>query len=213
MNAYELLGLTPGATVREIEQARRRELSNSHPDRNLDDPSAHERFIAVQAAYEILSDTQMRQRYDAVHLTGSEPAHIEAGGTGSQDPSSEQDLLPQYWIVQGTAAPRRSHESEWARVQQEIAAMPKSGPDPRRSRLDGYRDLFDPAFDGRLLAQIGTSIGSTTSKSIRSFVVGDIDALLRNMHHLRGSSDGISTGRRIVGHRAWTFVRLESLDG
>lgn len=212
MNAYELLGLPPSATVREIEQARGRELSNSHPDRNLDDPSAHERFIAVQTAYEILSDTQMRQRYDAVHLTGPSQRNSEPEGQGPQDPSPEVDLWPQYWIVQGMTVPRRSRKSEWTRAQQEIAAMPKSGPDPRRSRLDGYRDLFDPAFDRQLLDQIGTSIGPTTSKSIRSFVVGDIDALLRNMHHLRGSSDGISSGRRIVGHRAWTFVRLEALD-
>ena len=212
MNAYELLGLRPGADVREIELARRRELSNAHPDRNPDDPSAHERFIAVQAAYEILSDTQMRQRYDAVHLVGSESVRVHAGGAASRRPSPEHDQWPQYWIVQGMTAPRRTREDEWVRMRQEIDLMPTSGPDPRRTRLGGYRDLFDPAFDRRLLDQLGSSTTSAASASIRSLVVGNIDELLRNMRHLRGSRAGIETGRQIVGHRAWAFVCLESAD-
>ena len=209
MNAYELLGLEPDASMGEIQRARRRELGNWHPDRNPDDASAHERFIAVQAAYEILSDTQMRQRYDAVHRAGSEPGRAEAEGQTTKGDSPDGNQWPQYWIVQGIAAPRRLDENEWERSKQEISLRPTAVPDPRRARVDGYRDMFDPAFDRRLLKQIDNNHDSRTSSSIQSYVLGDLEAMLGNMRHLRGSSDGISTGRRIVGHRAWTFVRLD----
>ena len=211
MNAYELLGLEPDASMGEIQRARRRELGNWHPDRNPDDASAHERFIAVQAAYEILSDTQMRQRYDAVHRAGSEPGRAEAEGPTANGDSPDVNQWPQYWIVQGIAAPRRLDESEWERSKQEISLNPTAVPDPRRVRVDGYRDLFYPAFDRRLLDRIGSNHASRAWPSIESYVVGDLEAMLRNMRHLRGSSDGIRSGRRIVGHRAWTFVRLEPL--
>ncbi len=61
---YDVLGVSPAATADEIKQAYRRLARESHPDRNPDDPTAEERFKALAAAYEVLSDPERRANYD-----------------------------------------------------------------------------------------------------------------------------------------------------
>lgn len=53
MEAYELLGLAPGASAHDIKKAFRRLAMRWHPDRNAD-PAALEHFKALRAAYEDL---------------------------------------------------------------------------------------------------------------------------------------------------------------
>lgn len=60
---YDRLGLTTTADARTIRQQFRRMARLLHPDRNPA-PLAHERFLAVQAAYDLLNDPQMRPEYD-----------------------------------------------------------------------------------------------------------------------------------------------------
>ncbi|HEX2240079.1 MAG TPA: molecular chaperone DnaJ [Actinomycetota bacterium] len=62
---YEVLGISPQATPDEIKRAYRRLARELHPDANRDDPGAADKFKEVTRAYEVLSDPQKRQRYDA----------------------------------------------------------------------------------------------------------------------------------------------------
>lgn len=61
---YETLGVRPDATDGEIKDAYRRLAIIEHPDQNMGDPAAAERFRAVQAAYEALADAERRRAYD-----------------------------------------------------------------------------------------------------------------------------------------------------
>ncbi len=51
---YMILGLTPGATGRQIKKAYRRLAMKFHPDRNMDDPEAEKKFKEIQRANEML---------------------------------------------------------------------------------------------------------------------------------------------------------------
>ena len=61
---YEVLGVSRQATADEIKGAFRKLAAQYHPDRNPDDPSAAARFKEVNAAYQVLSDSQRRAVYD-----------------------------------------------------------------------------------------------------------------------------------------------------
>lgn len=61
---YGVLGLSRGALQDEIRRSYRRLAREYHPDANLEDPQAEERFKEVQHAYSILSDPQKRRDYD-----------------------------------------------------------------------------------------------------------------------------------------------------
>ena len=61
---YALLGVRNDASPEEIKKAYRRLARDLHPDVNPD-PETQERFKEITGAYEILSDPEKRQRYDA----------------------------------------------------------------------------------------------------------------------------------------------------
>eukprot|EP00440_Ansanella_granifera_P007458 gb/GFBE01008074.1/.p1 GENE.gb/GFBE01008074.1/~~gb/GFBE01008074.1/.p1 ORF type:complete len:468 (+),score=91.88 gb/GFBE01008074.1/:1-1404(+) len=60
---YEVLGVSKGANEREIKSAFRKLARQWHPDVNKE-PGAQEKFQEIAKAYEVLSDSQKRQRYD-----------------------------------------------------------------------------------------------------------------------------------------------------
>lgn len=63
MNHYDILELDPSATQRDIKHSYRRLAKQFHPDTQTDQAS-HEKIIAINAAYEILSDPHRRHQYD-----------------------------------------------------------------------------------------------------------------------------------------------------
>jgi curved DNA-binding protein len=61
---YAVLGVNKTASAEEIKKAFRKLAVKYHPDRNPNDKSAEERFKEISEAYEVLSDTEKRQKYD-----------------------------------------------------------------------------------------------------------------------------------------------------
>lgn len=63
-NYYEMLGVTKNASSSEIKKAYRTLAIKYHPDRNLGNKAAEEKFKDINEAYEILSDQTRRVQYD-----------------------------------------------------------------------------------------------------------------------------------------------------
>jgi molecular chaperone DnaJ len=66
---YDILGVPRDASAEDIKRAYRALAREHHPDVNSD-PGAEDRFKEVVGAYEILSDPQKRQQYDAFGTSG-----------------------------------------------------------------------------------------------------------------------------------------------
>ena len=78
---YEVLGVDRGASDDEIKKAYRKAAKKYHPDLNPGDKEAEAHFKEASEAYEILSDSGKRARYDQFGHAGVDP-NYGAGGPG-----------------------------------------------------------------------------------------------------------------------------------
>ena len=79
---YEVLGVDRSASDDEIKKAYRKLAKKYHPDLNPGDKEAETKFKEVNEAYEVLSDSTKRQRYDQYVHAGVDPNFGAGGGGG-----------------------------------------------------------------------------------------------------------------------------------
>ena len=72
---YKTLGISRIATAKQIRTAFLKLAKTTHPDLNPGDPKAEERFKAINAAYDLISDPDRRARFDRgeIDAAGHEP--------------------------------------------------------------------------------------------------------------------------------------------
>lgn len=79
-NYFSILGIDVSATEEELKQAYRDLAFEFHPDRN-DSPEAHQKFLQVGEAYQVLSTPDLRKRYlnqYRAHFPGHEQEKLKA---------------------------------------------------------------------------------------------------------------------------------------
>jgi len=76
---YEVLGVDKNASDTEIKKAYRRLAMKYHPDKAKDDKAAEEKFKEASEAYEVLIDSQKRQKYDQFGHAGIENSFGRGG--------------------------------------------------------------------------------------------------------------------------------------
>ena len=81
---YETLGVSRDADKEEIKQAYRRLARKYHPDVNKES-GAEERFKEINRAYDVLSEPEVRARYDRFAEAGVSGAAAAGAGAGFQD--------------------------------------------------------------------------------------------------------------------------------
>lgn len=124
---YEVLGVSKTASADEIKAAYRKLALKYHPDRNPDNKEAEEKFKEASEAYEVLSDSEKKQRYDQYGHAG-----FEGGMGGHGHGGMNMDDMFEHFgdifgdIFGGQAQSRRRKSS--------------NGPEPKRGH-DLYKEV------------------------------------------------------------------------
>ena len=79
---YEVLGISKGASDDEIKHAYKSLARKYHPDLHPDDKEAESKMKEINEAYEDLSDSDKRQKYDQFGFAGVDPTYGQGQGGG-----------------------------------------------------------------------------------------------------------------------------------
>mgnify|MGYP006274248723 FL=1 len=116
---YEILGVSRDADKKDIKKAYRKLTKKYHPDLNKDDPQAEDKFKEVSEAYEVLSDSDKRARYDKYGHAGvdSDGAGFGGFGGGGQDFGGFEDIFDMFFGGGGGRrrrnGPRRGNDLQY----------------------------------------------------------------------------------------------------
>jgi molecular chaperone DnaJ len=94
---YEILGITKSASPEEIKKAYRKKAIEFHPDKNPGDAAAEENFKLCAEAYEVLSDSNKKAKYDQY----GHQAFDGAGGHGGGQHMNMDDIFSQFGDIFG----------------------------------------------------------------------------------------------------------------
>lgn len=75
---YDSIGVSPAASSADIKKAYYKAALRVHPDKNPGDPEASMRFQQLAQAYQVLSDSRLRDRYDQMGQEGVSEAGLPA---------------------------------------------------------------------------------------------------------------------------------------
>jgi molecular chaperone DnaJ len=92
---YEILGVSKSATPEEIKKAYRKVAIQFHPDKNPGNKEAEEKFKEAAEAYEVLSDTEKRAKYDRFGHSG------QGGGGFRGHDMNMDDIFSQFGDIFG----------------------------------------------------------------------------------------------------------------
>lgn len=90
---YNILGVKPDASEKEIKKAYRKLATQYHPDKNKGDKASEEKFKEISEAYQVLGNTEKRKQYDAL---GSDWEQFQQSGASYDDFMNQRQQYRQY---------------------------------------------------------------------------------------------------------------------
>ena len=114
---YDVLGVSRDANDADLKKAYRRLAMKLHPDRNLDDANAEERFKEAKEAYDVLSDQRKRSAYDQFGHAG-----VDTNGSGFGGGEGFRDIFDEVFgdIFGGRGGRQRAHRGSDLRYELEL---------------------------------------------------------------------------------------------
>lgn len=137
---YEVLGISRGASQKEVQGAFRKLARKLHPDVNPGDKEAERRFKEISEAHDVLSDPEKRKLYDRFGADWQAAAAAGAGPDG-----------PQWPFGAGGPGPGRGRGAG-PRAEYQTTIDPETFEDILRgagSVRGGFGDLFGSIFGNR----------------------------------------------------------------
>uniref|UniRef100_A0A0K8RGQ8 DnaJ homolog subfamily B member 9 n=1 Tax=Ixodes ricinus TaxID=34613 RepID=A0A0K8RGQ8_IXORI len=186
---YELLGVDRSATDREIKKAFRKLAMKYHPDKNKE-KGAEEKFKEIAQAYEVLSNKEKREKYDAY---GDEAF---SQGTGGQGPHFQDFNMHDFFRHFDDAFASHQHHGHHQRGHFGGHPHGQHGGAPPTTAEDG-------PGTGRSVLRYGTSF-----TLVRTSFVPDVRVRDRNEVGTRGPGDGRPAVRYGTGPAVRTGGRL-----
>lgn len=112
---YKILDVAKTASADEIKKAYRKLAQKYHPDKNQGDKVAEEKFKDISEAYEVLSDTEKKQKYDKLgsswnnfSSSGGQNSDFDwsewfsnSGGNGGANSSGRKQTMNDYFSAGG----------------------------------------------------------------------------------------------------------------
>ena len=96
---YDILGVTRSSNADEIKKAYRKMAIKYHPDKNPDDKKSEDNFKEAAEAYEVLSNSDKKKRYDQYGHAGG-AASANGGGHGGGNMNMD-DIFNQFGDIFG----------------------------------------------------------------------------------------------------------------
>ena len=145
---YKTLGVSKSANEKEIKKAYRKLARDHHPDVNPGNKAAEEKFKEINEAYEVLSDTEKRQKYDRF---GSQwQQHERAGGN-----------MNDFWSRYASTAGGNGRSRGGAYTQTINTETFEQMFGGRRSNSENFSSFFESLFGGGMgdSSQSGSGFG------------------------------------------------------
>ncbi|MGI8656512.1 MAG: Holliday junction branch migration DNA helicase RuvB, partial [Pyrinomonadaceae bacterium] len=180
---YHVLGIAREASFEDIEKAYKRLAQKHHPDKNLGDKSAGERFKVIKEAYETLSDSVKRSNYDSqFNRDSNDTIDLEVDSTDTfvrDEPPTDDEK--QFEL---SLRPARLAEYIGQRRATDNLGIFIKAALKRREALDhvllsGPPGLGKTTLANIIAAEMGAELRSTAGPVIEK--AGDLAALLTNL--------------------------------
>ena len=185
---YGILGVTPKAEKKEIQQTFRKLARKYHPDLNPGNKESEDKFKTINEAYQVLSDEDKRKKYDELRVQYQQ---------WQQSGSRQQDFEWQNWSTQ----PGKGEQVQYANIEDLEDLFGSESP---------YSDFFTSIFGQARTTARGRSRGAPLRPRRGRDVEFEVDLTLQeafygadrlleiDKHRIQASiPPGVRTGSRV----------------